>query len=277
MKPCTGQHLHPEQLPFEIHSLLVISCSTNPARNQSAVCLSAVNTTTARSCTYKPTCPSNGIARIYPLIASPLAAKKVSRALAPAPRRNRCPTSSTQVDFLFRGRAKASNRADVSAEMSGESEGRERADSARVTARDQSRRAMATVRSSDNSDRARASRSLLAFASDEGDGELAARASSAIQSCGRGGSFSRLKAVEVRWKQGRVSSGWDGDKQSYVSCCPHALAAFVFSLALFASPSCKLFCDLTELTKKGLLVRGCLCSVNMRLLSVSNFKDVCHA
>ena len=44
-------------------------------------------------------------------------------------------------------------------------------------------------RSSDSSERARASRSLFAFASNEGDEELAARASSVIQSCRRGGSF----------------------------------------------------------------------------------------
>ena len=44
-------------------------------------------------------------------------------------------------------------------------------------------------RSSDSSERAHASRSLFAFASNEGDEELAARASSAIQSYERGGNF----------------------------------------------------------------------------------------
>ena len=100
-------------------SQLDVSFSLKLDKNQSAVCLMHVNTTTERSPTYVPTWPSKRIMRTRLRITSSLDCRNVFRAAGPAFRRTRSAMSRVTVDLRFVGWARDCKSAAVSWLLSG--------------------------------------------------------------------------------------------------------------------------------------------------------------
>lgn len=98
---------------------LATSFSLKLAKNQSAVCLIPVNTTTARSLIYIPMSPSNLIARMCFRMTSVRAARNVLRAGGPALSRRRRAIRLTTVDLRLVGRAREPRRALVKEAVKG--------------------------------------------------------------------------------------------------------------------------------------------------------------